>query len=183
MSKKFSKNNSKEKKEKEITWEMFIKSIRILKGYIRPYKKKLILISFFAILGAIMQAFVPYMSGNIIDKIISLSQGSEVVFTLLIFLGIWFILKFGYNIISWKTGFHNEKLSQRLFVDYMVKGIGELFEKSVSFHKDKKRGQVWEKVMRASRAIMNLSSRFSLDIIPALLTFIAAIIITFTINI
>jgi len=187
MSKENKKSENGEKKEqdkgkKKPTWKMFLRSLKITKKYIRPYRRILIWSVVFSVIGAVMQAFVPYLSGRIIDEIIGIAQGSEVAFLIFGLLGLWFLVRIGHDLIDWRVGFKNNWISERTHLDYISDNLGKLFEKPVEFHKDKKRGEVWEKIMRASRGIDELIRNISIRITPAVLTFIAALIITFSIN-
>lgn len=163
--------------------DIFFKGSAIIAGQLRPYKKILILLSIFGLLNATASAFVPLVAGKIFDEIIKISENAHAAIgSAVAFIVIWGALQVASNIISWWTGFHNDKLSTVLAAEYIANAFGRLFEMPLSFHTTQKQGEVTDRINRAMNWLDNIVDNVLLGLLPAFLSIFVALIITFCIN-
>lgn len=166
-----------------LTRKVFFEGLAVIGNYLKPHKKTVAVLIVMSLITATMGAFVPLLAGKILDAIISIYNNPVIsivtAFTLII---IWFFLRLGGNIIDWYIGFNNERLGVRLESEYIANGFGRLMEMPISFHKDKKQGEVTDKISRASGWLENIVTRVSINLLPEFLSIIIAVIITFFIN-
>jgi ABC-type multidrug transport system fused ATPase/permease subunit len=161
----------------------FFQGSAIIARQLRPYKKMLIILSVLGLLNATAQAFVPLITGRIFDAIIKISQSSTAALgptaELII---IWGILQLASNVISWWTGFHNDRVSTTLAAEYTAEAFGKLFEMPLAFHTTQKQGDTSDRINRAANWMDNIVDNALLALLPAFLSIGVALIITLFIN-
>jgi ABC-type multidrug transport system fused ATPase/permease subunit len=166
-----------------LTRDTFFEGARVIKDQLVPHKKLLITLSVLGLLDATAQAFVPLISGKVFDAVIAIAQNNLAplvgVFTLI---GIWLALQLTDNVVSWRTGFSNDKLSTTLGAEYTAKGFAKVLEMPLSFHTTQKQGDVNDRITRAGNWIDNIVGNVLLTLLPNFLSIIVALIITFVIN-
>lgn len=167
----------------KLTRKTFREGAGVIIRQLKPHKRTVGLLAAFSLVAAMAEAFVPFLAGKIFDAIILLSKNPLSSLTSIFFIvAIWFLLRLGSDIAEWKIGFSNERLGVMLEAEYIAGGFGNLFEMPLSFHKNKKHGEVGEKIHRAAGWLENLVSRVSLNLLPSFLSIIVALCIAFFIN-
>ena len=166
-----------------LTRETFFEGARAIKNQLVPHKKLLITLSLLGLLDATAQAFVPLISGKVFDAVIAIAQHEAAILTpVFILIAIWLGLTLADNIISWRTGFANDKLSTRLGAEYIAKAFGKVLEMPLSFHTTQKQGDVNDRITRAGNWIDNIVGNVLLTLLPNFLSIIVALVITLFIN-
>jgi len=135
------------------------------------------------LVNATAQAFVPLVAGRIFDAIIKISQTP--VTTLVPIAGmltLWAALQIASNIISWWSGFHNDRLSTVLYAEYVAEGFGKLFEMPLAFHNAQKQGDTTDRINRAANWLDQIVGNVLLTLLPNFLSIGVALIITYFIN-
>ncbi|MEK9209560.1 MAG: ABC transporter transmembrane domain-containing protein, partial [Patescibacteria group bacterium] len=172
-------------KNKKFKKQDFIKGLKIIFKYLKVYKKDLIILSVLAIFSAIANGVVPYLAGRLFDAILSPSKvfdGATFEMPLFLFLIIiWGAVKLIADLVDWRSGIRNEKLSNIVHADYITKGFAKLLELPVSFHKQKRIGEIRERLDRASSGLSQIGGVF-VEIAPQFLSIIIALLITFFIK-
>jgi ABC-type multidrug transport system fused ATPase/permease subunit len=163
--------------------DTFFNGAAIIAKLLRPYKNILILLSIFGLLNATAQAFVPLVAGKVFDAIVKISQDPLTmlgpIITLLI---IWGALQIASNVISWWTGFQNDKLSTLLQAEYTAEGFSKLFEMPLAFHNAQKQGDTSDRINRAASWLDSIIGNVLLTLLPNFLSIGVALVITFFIN-
>jgi ABC-type multidrug transport system fused ATPase/permease subunit len=163
--------------------DIFFNGSAIIARQLQPYKKMLTLLSIFGLLNATASAFVPLIAGKIFDAIIKISENAHAVLTSVVTLIIiWGALQVASNVISWWTGFHNDKLSTVIGAEYVTAAFGRLFEMPLAFHTTQKQGDVTDRINRAMNWLENIVDNVLLGLLPAFLSIFVALIITLFIN-
>ena len=169
----------KSKFSRKIFWE----GLSILFRQLKPYKKMVIFLVLLSTIGAIFEAFIPLVAGKIFDAIIKIAENPITsVTSIFILIAVWFVLRSSSDAMSWRIGFNNQKLGAFLEADYMSKGFGKMFELPISFHKEKKHGEIGDRITRAAGWLDNIVTRVSINLLPNFLSIIIALVITFVIN-
>jgi len=165
--------------------EDFIKGLKIIFKYLRVYKKDLIILTILAIFSAIANGVVPYLAGRLFDAILDPSKvfiGTMLEMPLfLFFIIVWGLVKLAADLVDWQSGVRSEKLSNITHADYIAKGFGKLLELPLSFHKQKKMGEVGERLNRASSFLSQMAGVL-IEIAPQFLSIVIALLITFLIK-
>lgn len=164
----------------------FINSFKIVLKHLVPYKKDLIIISVLGVVSAVVNAVVPYIAGRLIDAI--LSQGKifqirdiKIPLWLLIII-LWLIVKLISDVIDWVINLKNIKMEEIIHSDYIVNGFGVLLELPLSFHKEKKMGEVADKINRAADWLYRIVCDVIISLAPQFLSVIMALVISFWVN-
>ena len=173
----------KKVKKTGLTGKTFIEGIRVIGRCLRPHKKTLIVLSILSVVDAVAQGFIPLLTGKIFDTIISIAQNplitSVFVFALI---GAWLILQVSDNAASWRIATMDNKLSTIVEAEYIVSGLGKLFEMPLSFHTNRKHGDIADRINRAAGWLSNIVSNVLLNLIPNFLSIMLALMITLFIN-
>ena len=166
-----------------INRDTFFNGAAVIAKQLRPYKKILIWLSIFGLLNATANAFVPLIAGKIFDAIVKISQDpTAVLMPFITLLIIWGTLQIASNVISWWTGFQNDKLSTNLLAEYTAEGFSKLFEMPLAFHTMQKQGDTSDRINRAANWLDQIVGNVLLSLLPSFLSIGVALIITFFIN-
>jgi ATP-binding cassette subfamily B protein len=166
-----------------ISRDIFFNGAAVIAKQLRPYKKTLIWLSVFGLLNATASAFVPLIAGRIFDAIVTIAQDpAAALMPFIVLLTIWGILQIASNIISWWTGFQNDKLSTNLLAEYTAEGFSRLFEMPLAFHTMQKQGDTSDRINRAANWLDQIVGNVLLSLLPSFLSIGVALIITFFIN-
>lgn len=166
-----------------INRDTFFNGAAVIAKQLRPYKKILLWLSVFGLLNATAQAFVPLIAGRIFDSIVKISQNpATALMPFITLLIIWAILQFASNIISWWSGFQNDRLSTLLHAEYTAEGFAKLFEMPLAFHNMQKQGDTSDRISRAANWLDQIVGNVLLSLLPNFLSIGVALIITYFIN-
>jgi len=174
--------SSKSQKSK-FSRKIFREGLSILFRQMRPHKKLIWFLVTLSLVGAVFEAFIPLLAGKIFDAIIKIASHPLIslvsIFTIII---IWFLLRFFSDLISWKIGYNNQKLGAFLEAEYLAEGFGKIFGLPIAFHKERKHGEIGDRIIRAAGWLDNIMTRVSVNLLPNFLSIIVALIITFFIS-
>jgi ABC-type multidrug transport system fused ATPase/permease subunit len=175
--------SARAQKEK-FTRRTFYEGLRIVGGYLKPHRALVIVLVVLSMVQAVAGAFVPLFAGKIFDQIVALSEVRSLsLMPVLLLIAVWLILRFGGDIIDWWTGLRTRWLSAFLESDYVSKGFGRLLELPISFHKDKKQGEVGNSITRAAGWLEQIVGNVAIDLLPNFLSIIVAGVIAALINV
>lgn len=170
---------------KKFKKEDFIKGLKIIFKHLRQYRKDLIVLTVLAIFSAVANGVVPYLAGRLFDAILSPSKvfvGTKIEIPLFLFLIIiWGIVKLIADLIDWRSGIRRDKLTIVIWADYMFRAFDRLLDLPLSFHKQKKMGEIGNRLGRAGGWLEQIS-KILMDISPQFLSIVIGIAITLLIN-
>ena len=150
------------------------KNIKILWEYLGPYKTKVYFIAFVATIVSAIGSTIPYIYGRLVDVAIDQSSKVELILGIL---GFWLILKL---ISDWLGRYVNETGTNvaMLGENSLLLGLtSHILKLPMSFHKDKKMGEILQRVSRASDRFADLIDRIGFHLAPNLLKSIIALAI------
>jgi len=174
-----------EEKKDEVTRRNLKESFVILLSYLKKYKRETLMLSGLGVVSAIGNGAIPYITGKFFDAIISPGEVSVfgVLLQLYVFLLIlWAVIQIITYLVDWQINIKSENFSNAVWVDYWSKGIAHLLMLPMSFHKEKKIGEIGEKINRAAFSLETIVGRIVIDLAPQFLSIIIALGIGFYIN-
>jgi ATP-binding cassette, subfamily B, putative efflux pump len=148
------------------------------------HKKTFIFLCILGLIIGIAGAFFPWVSAEIIDEIITISQSESKTITARFFqLGILWVILSGVIILieTWKS-FVNEKFDDIVFHHFSQMSWEHLINLPMSFHKNKNSGEVMEMFHRASDATSQILNTF-INLGPQFLTIFLSFGIMFYLDI
>jgi len=153
--------------------------IKIIWIYLKRYRKTVIRTAILAIIFAIITASIPYVYGRLVDTISSNPSISFLIFSLF---GIWVLMSLCSalfkRIVSLKGGF----LSIDALCDLVCQEASHIIDLPLSFHREKKSGEILSKINRASESLREIIDGIVFWIFPQFLTVFVGIAILFFIN-
>lgn len=164
------------------------KSIDLFKGwriawkYISANKNDLIILTWIGIFSALGNGTVPYIMGKFFDAIV---KPSSVIIgeTSLPFWGvllcIWIIFQLVALGTDWIWDIRNEKLGNRVYVDYKAHAFSQILFYPIGFHKESKTGEVAESIMRAGNGLYSIVSHVVVDLAPKFLSIFVGLAFAF----
>lgn len=152
----------------------FISEINLIWSYLRKYKKRVYLISFFALLGAGTEAIIPYIYGRLVDIV---RQPQTTVKFILAVLGLWLILRIFIDLISRVVRTKGHIIANETTYDLTIRGGSHLLCLPIKFHKDKKMGEVISRIERGGDYLEGIIDNVVFSTLPAFFTVIVALII------
>ena len=172
-----SKNKNKEK---------FYAGLKIVIRQLAVYKKELIILSFLGTASATANAAVPFLAGRLFDAILSPSKifsgfSFEMPFWLFLVI-LWLAVRLITDITDWIISKKGVQLEEYTHSDYVLNGFNILLELPMSFHKDKKLGEITDRIDRAANWISRIANDVIVGISPQILSVFIVLIIAFFIN-
>lgn len=156
-----------------------LEEFKIIWNYLKKYKRETLKISFFALISSVVLALIPLLFGRLVDLVEIRPDELSLIFILLI---VWFLMSlFGY--------FFNKKVNERggflaahLYADLIYKASGHIINLPLSFHKEKKMGEIYAKMERAGSRLYDIVSHILFWTLPQFLTAFIGIFILFIIQ-
>lgn len=156
----------------------FLKEFKIIWNYLKEYKKEVYKISIFALIGSIIIALIPFLYGKIVD--IVQNQPNELMLILAILILWLFMSLLGaifHRVVDQKGSF----LATDLHADLICKSSMHIIQLPLSFHKEKKIGEVYTKMERGASYLSRIVETILFWTLPQFLTAIIGILILFLI--
>ena len=138
------------------------------------------------IVSAIGNGVIPYLAGRLFDAIIqpfNIFGGSSIEMPLwLLFIILWIIIRLITDVIDWIINIRGAHMEEFIHSDYIINSLNILLELPISFHKDKKMGEVADKINRAANWISRISSDVIIGLSPQFLSVFVALAVSFYVN-
>lgn len=159
---------------------------KIIFSYLANYRSEIATLSLLGIFSALANGSVPFLVGKFLDSLISYDK---VFFIFGYFLPLWAgllilwaIVQFIANSADFVIARLSSKIGTLIHTDYISEASALLLTLPVSFHKEEKTGEIWDRVNRASNSLSNLSESVIINLTPQILSVFIGIIIAFSIN-
>lgn len=143
------------------------KDIKTLWQYLRKYKSKVYFIAFVAIISSIIGASIPYIYGRLVDIAVKQGVKIELIFGIL---GLWFLLTL---VMNWFNRYVSRKgadIGADASNNFVVDACNHVLHLSIGFHKDRKMGEILNRIGRASGYFENIIQETVFSLAPSLLT-------------
>ena len=150
------------------------KDSRIIWRYLRKYISKVFFIAFIALLGSFIAAIIPYIYGRLVDIAVSESGTFQLIGSILL---LWLVLVL---IKDWlKRLFRNKSgyITIDLFNDFFLEIVNHILNLPLSFHKNKKMGEIVQRVSRGAGNLEMIIDQVVFNVGPNLLTVVVSLII------
>src|SRR3989338_1948321 len=160
--------------------------LQILFKYLKPYKREAVILTLISLISGFFHAMTPYLAGNIIDGLIDPSRRYYVYLLPLapafFFFSLWIVTQFIVQAIDWYLNLKNRYLEERIFANYLVGAMSHVIELPISFHKEKKIGDVQNRFYSAADSLSVILTNVAITLLPQFLSIIIALFVTFFIN-
>lgn len=144
----------------------------------RPYKKTVIKAIILSLLFALISGFIPYLYGYAVDLI----SNNSPVFLVLALAGIWALTTlmsaFLRRAVSNQGGF----IGADVLADFINRKINYIIDLPLSFHREKKVGEILSMVTRGAESLMSIIDDIIFWIFPQLLSVVVGLFILVFIN-
>jgi len=159
---------------------------KIVFRYLGKYKKEIIILSVLGVISALANGVVPFIVGSFLDAVLGQSQifvGTAVEMPLWLF----FLISLGIvqliaNVVDWINDRRSRLVGLEIAVDYPSDAIKSLLALPMSFHKEEKSGELWDKFARGSNYLVQIIERVVINITPQLLSVVVGLSIAFYIH-
>jgi ABC-type multidrug transport system fused ATPase/permease subunit len=171
--------------EEKVTRKGLEQSFFVLLGYLKKYRKETITLSLLGIVSAIGNGFVPYIIGRFFDSIVTPGSFNFFGYVMPLFavlLGVWTIIQILTYLIDWRLAIKSDRFSNAVWVDYWSRGTAHLLLLPMKFHKEKKIGEIGEKLNRAAFSLETIVGRIVIDLAPQFLSIVIALAVTLYLN-
>jgi len=148
------------------------KDIKTLWQYLKKYKKKVYFLAFLAVIASVISAVIPYIYGRLVDFAVDKSIKIDVI---LIMIGAWLVLTL---ISNWAGRFVDRKgidVGVQSSNDLLLNICDHILHLPVSFHKDKRMGEILQRATRASDFFERIVEETLFSLVPGLLRIIIAL--------
>lgn len=152
--------------------------IKIIWKYLKQYKKRVFFASVLAMVSILISAIVPYLYGRLVDLV---SQ-PQVFWLLLNLLAIWLLMNAVSTISRRISGLSGSILGVDVFNDFLLKAADHLINLPLSFHKEKKTGEIFSKIDRAADALMRIIDDILIWFFPQFISAFAGVLILFLVQ-
>lgn len=146
--------------------------IKTLWQYLKKYKKKIYFLVFLAVIASAISAVIPYIYGRLVDFAVDKSIKIDLI---LIMIGAWLVLTL---ISNWAGRFVDREgidVGVKSSNDLLLDICDHILHLPISFHKDKKMGEVLQRATRASDFFERIVEETLFSLAPGLLRVIIAL--------
>ena len=148
------------------------KDIKTLWQYLRKYKKKVYFIILLSLIASGISAVIPYIYGRLVDFASKFSSNINIILEILV---LWLFLTL---LSNWIGRFVDRKgtiIAVYASNDLLLDLSGYILKLPISFHKDKKMGEILQRIGRASDFFETILNQIIFDSAPGILRTIIGI--------
>lgn len=159
---------------------------RILFGYLLEYKRDVVLLSVLGVISALANGIVPYVTGHFLDSVLGTRMlslrhlGSVPVWAA--YLGGWVLLQLVSNIVDWLIDQRRRFLGTAISTFYTSSAVAQLLLLPISFYKENKSGDIWDRIRRAENAITSVLEQVIINLAPQILSVFVGIVVAYAIH-
>lgn len=146
--------------------------------YLKPFKRTVWFILGLAIVGAVINAVIPFMYGRLVD--LAMKKAAWPAIAGLI--GAWFVFSLLSDYLSRRTESAGDALSVRVSNSFMTGFLAHLIRLPFSFHKNQKMGRVMSRLNRAIFDLETIVTEAIFSTLPGFLTAIAILGVLFYVH-
>ena len=154
-----------------------LSEIKIIWGYLRTYKRAVIKTAVLAVIFSIITALVPYIYGRLVDLVSMEPFSMDFVLALM---GAWALTSLCSAILMRIISIRGDFISIDAANDLICEASQHIINLSLSFHKEKKLGEILSRIHRAGSALREIIQDVVFWILPRVLTiFVGLFILSF----
>lgn len=159
---------------------------RILLKYLFEYKSEIVIISILGVISGLANAAVPYIVGSFFDAILNISaefsRFGKTIPLWAMFIGLFAITQIIANLVDWVINRKSKKIGTLAQAEYISASATHLLNLPMSFHKENKTGEVWDKIVRASNSLDSLLGNVIIGLAPQIFSVVVGLLIAVYIN-
>jgi ABC-type multidrug transport system fused ATPase/permease subunit len=152
------------------------KEIKLLWKYLKKYKRKIRYLAFLAVVASVMTALIPFIYGRIVDL---LSIGVKDFMFIIALLGIWILISVFSAFATRKVNLKGGSVGIDVSNDFTCNAASHVVDLPLSFHNEKKAGEIFSKIQRADRYFFQIIDNIVFWFLPHFLSILFAVIILF----
>lgn len=161
----------------KITWPSLVTGVKVLLGYMKRYKREIIVLCVMGIFSAVGNGVIPYIAGKFFDAIVThenVNIFGIIMGTYVALLILWGLIQLVTYILDWRINVMSEYFSNAVWLDYLSYGYGYLLILPVAFHKKHKIGEIGNKINMAAGSLETIAGRIVIDLAPQILSILIA---------
>jgi ABC-type multidrug transport system fused ATPase/permease subunit len=156
-----------------------LSEFKIIWRYLEKYKKEVYKISVFALISSIILVIIPFLFGKLVDLVQAKPDELILIFGILV---LWFLLSLLDALFLKKVDERSSFLAVDIYTDLIYKTSSHIIKLPLSFHKEKKIGEIYAKIERAADRLYIIITQILFWMFPRFLTAIIGIFILFLIQ-
>ena len=145
---------------------------------IKENKKEVIIISVVATIGSLLSVAIPYIYGRLFDLAVIPNTSLNLLFSLIF---VWLAVSLISNYTSNRAAYLGNILGAKIAWSEEAKAYGHFLSLPIIFHKNKKTGEILNKLARGSWYMQSLISNFS-NLFPQFIVLIFSLIVVFLVQ-
>ncbi len=174
--------NKNKKKKTDLS-----KGWKILFKYLLEYRKQVVFLSVLGVISAIANGTVPYLIGRFFDAVLDPTAqvfvGSALEMPLWLLLIIIFALvQIVADVVDWINSTESSRIGTDIHARYLARAHSYLLKLPISFHVNRKMGEVRENINIAGNNMTNIVEQVIINLAPQFLSIGIGIVISFSIN-
>lgn len=162
------------------------KGAQTILRYLKMHRREVLILALLSLVSAVGNAVVPYLLGRLFDAV--LGAGAPFMFAgyalspFVAILGAWLFAMLVSDIAERFKNVRREMLSASLEADYTAFGFAKLLRFPLGFHKQRKMGEIVERIRRGSGWLEVIINRILIDLAPQFFSIALALVIVFMMN-
>ena len=149
--------------------------IKIIWNYLRKYKRQVYFASLLALVSILIGVAIPYLYGRLVD-LVALPSTEGLLINLLI---VWFLMSGVSAYSAWVAGKKSSFLSIDIYNDFITRAASHLINLPMSFHKEKKTGEIFSKIDRAADYLNRIIGEILVWFFPQFISAFIGVLILF----
>ena len=150
------------------------KDSKVIWQYLSKYRKKVYWIALIALLGSFISAVIPYIYGRLVDVAVLKSTSLQLIGGILV---LWLVLVILKDWLNRSFGNQSAYITIDVYNDFLLKITNHLLDLPLTFHKNKKMGEVIQRVARGAGNLEMITDQVVFNIGPNFLTVIVSLIV------
>ena len=170
--------------KKKLSYSQIKDGLAVIRRYLEPYRKKIIILVFVSVASAIGNSIHPLLIGKFFDSLLGEIQpitfSNIVIPASVTFIFIWATTRIMMDFTERYKSVESQKINAMIESDYVVAGMTHLINSPIGFHKKHKMGDVINRIERAAGRVGGITSQVLINLAPDVLSvFFTFLIIIF----
>lgn len=145
---------------------------------IKENKKEVIIISIIATIGSLLSVAIPYIYGRLFDLAVIPNTSLNLLLSLIF---VWLVVNLVSNYTQNKAIYRGNVLGAKVAWSEEAKSYGHFLSLPIIFHKNKKTGEILNKLSRGAWYMQSLISNFS-NLFPQIIILVLSLIVMFLVR-
>lgn len=157
----------------------------ILFSYLLRYRREAIIISILSLISALGNGIVPYLVGVFFDALVT--PAIYTIWELAVpawaaVIVLWLIVQVVTGLVDWLRELREKWIGTQLEADFLIESSNRLLLFPLSFHKSRRTGSTWSRMMSARTGLTDITMNVILRLAPEVLSVAIGMAIVFLIE-